>query len=121
MTLALWIGIGLAGGVGAVARMLATTSIDAAVGRRLPVGTVAINVGGAFVLGLLAGAQASDDLSTLAGTGFLGAFTTFSTWMLDTRLLADGGRRRPAVANVAISLALGLLAAWLGRELGAAL
>ncbi len=53
----------------------------------------------------------------LAATGFLGAFTTFSTWVVDARLLGA----RLGGANLAVALVLGLLAVWLGRELGALL
>ena len=69
---------------------------------------------------MLVGAAAGDDAPRLLAAGLLGAYTTFSTWMLETERLAAGGRRRAAAANIAVSLALGLLAVWLGRELGGA-
>ena len=90
-------------------------------GRAFPWGTLAVNLSGAFALGLLVGAAVGGDALRLAGTGFLGAYTTFSTWMLETHRLAEDGRGRAALANVAVSLAAGLLFAWLGRELGATL
>jgi CrcB protein len=81
-----------------------------------PWGTLAVNLAGTFALGVLSGAGLGGDAHALAATGFLGAFTTFSTWVVDARLL--GGRA--GLANVGVSLVLGLLAVWLGRELGLA-
>ena len=121
MSLAVLAGIGLVGGLGAIARMLLDGAISLRAGRAFPWGTLAVNLSGAFALGLLVGAAVGGDALRLAGTGFLGAYTTFSTWMLETHRLAEDGRGRAALANVAVSLAAGLLFAWLGRELGATL
>jgi fluoride exporter len=113
--------VGLVGGLGAIARFL----LDGAVGRRLgrewPFGTLAVNLSGGFVLGVLAGATLPTDDYRIAGVGFVGAYTTFSTWMLETHRLAEDGRLRAAALNIAVSLALGLAVAWLGRRLGTAL
>ncbi|HEV2777313.1 MAG TPA: fluoride efflux transporter CrcB [Solirubrobacteraceae bacterium] len=121
--------IGLLGGAGSVARF----ALDRAITERtedraadvarpvFPLGTLAVNLSGALLLGLLVGTAPGDDTLRLVGTGLLGAYTTFSTWMLETARLAAGGRRRAAAANIAVSLALGLLVVWLGRELGRAL
>ena len=57
----------------------------------------------------------------LLGIGLLGAYTTFSTWMFETHRQAEDGRSRGAPPTSAVSLALGLAAAWAGRELGLAL
>ncbi len=113
MTAAAWIGVGLLGGLGAVARVMLGAAVDARARGAFPWGTLAVNVSGAFALGALAGAGLGGDAYALAATGFLGAFTTFSTWVVDARLL--GGRL--GAANLAAPLALGLLAAWLGRAL----
>ena len=59
------------------------------------------------------------DAYRLVATGLLGSYTTFSTWMFDSHGLAAGGRRCAAVLNLAAGLTVGLLAVWLGRELGA--
>jgi CrcB protein len=111
---AVWIGIGLLGGLGACARVLLGAAVDARAASPFPWGTLVVNVLGALVLGVLAGAGLGEDAYALAATGFLGAFTTFSTWVVDARLL--GGRA--GLANVGVPLVLGLLAVWLGRELG---
>ena len=119
MSAGVWIGIGLLGGLGACARVLLGAAVDGRARRAeyFPWGTLAVNVLGAFALGVLAGADVGEDAYALAATGFLGAFTTFSTWVVDSRLLGA----RPGGANLAVSLVLGLLAVWLGRELGLAL
>lgn len=115
------IGVGLLGGAGAIARFL----LDSAVGRRLgggfPFGTLAVNISGAFALGVLVGAALSTDSYRLAGTGFIGAFTTFSTWTLESHRLGEDGQLRLGVLNFAVSLALGVAAAAIGRHLGAGL
>jgi CrcB protein len=80
----------------------------------LPVGTLLVNVVGCLLLGLLVGARPDATwLRPFAGTGVLGGFTTFSAFALETDRLLD---RAPATAllYVALSLSLGLAAAWLG-------
>ena len=115
------IAVGLVGGLGAISRFLLDGAVGRRLGRELPFGTLAVNLTGAFALGVLAGAALSDDAYRIAGTGFVGAYTTFSTWMLESHRLAEDGRFKAAALNLGVSLALGLAVAWLGRELGAAL
>jgi CrcB protein len=67
------------------------------------------------------GAAVGGDAYRFAATGLLGSFTTFSTWMLESHRLGEDGQLRLGVANLLVSLVLGVLLAWLGRELGAAL
>jgi CrcB protein len=55
------------------------------------------------------------------GTGLLGAYTTFSTWMFESHRLAEDGEGRRSLVNLLASLVLGLGAAWLGREIGGGL
>lgn len=120
MSLAVALVIGMLGGVGALARFL----LDGAVSRRgasFPWGTFAVNLSGAFLLGVLVGAAVGDDLYRFAATGLLGSFTTFSTWVLESHRLAEDGQFRLGLANLLASLVLGVSLAWLGRELGAAL
>ena len=81
-------------------------------------GTLAVNLTGAFALGLLAGADVSGRALILAGGAFLGAYTTFSTWMLETARLAEDGELRQAALNVGGSLALGLAFAAAGYGVG---
>jgi CrcB protein len=110
--------VAICGGAGALARF----SVDALVQSRrageFPLGTLAVNLGGAFLLGLLVGAGARHGTMLLAGTAALGSYTTFSTWMLETHRPAQDGEAGLAWANVAVSLAAGLAAVALGRAAG---
>jgi CrcB protein len=121
MSLAALIGVGVLGGVGAIARFLLDGLVAGRVGREFPYGTLVVNVLGAFVLGLFVGVALSAGAYRLLGTGLIGAFTTFSTWTLESHRLGEDGRLRAGFLNFAVSLALGVGSAWLGRELGAAL
>jgi CrcB protein len=113
-----WLGVAALGGLGAIARFV----IDAFVGGRaasdLPLGTFAINVSGAFALGLLTGLALTGDALVLAGTATLGSYTTFSTWALETQRMREEGEFAGALANVLVSLAAGFAAVALGRWLG---
>ena len=121
MSLAVIVGIGLVGGAAAIARFLLDGAVSSQLGRSFPWGTLAVNLTGAFLLGALVAANVGADALRLAATGLLGSFTTFSTWALESHRLAEDGQLRTGVANFAISLLLGVSAAWLGRELGVAL
>jgi CrcB protein len=118
MSAGLWVAVAAVAGTGAVARFTLDSVIDNATKGDFPLGTLAINLIGSFLLGLLTGLGVTGTTLLIAGTALLGSFTTFSTWMLDTFLLAEEGRVRPAVVNVAISLLLGFGAALLGRTVG---
>lgn len=121
MSAALLAGIALLGGAGAVARLLLGSAVSRRLGRGLPYGTLAVNCAGAALLGLVTGLLSAGDALLLAGVGFLGSFTTFSTWMHESDRLGAEGRTRAALVYLAGSLLLGLALAWLGREAGAAL
>jgi CrcB protein len=121
MSLAVVVGVGAVGGVGATARFLLDGAVAGRVGREFPYGTLVVNLLGAFALGVLVGATLDDDAYRLAGTGLLGAFTTFSTWALESQRLAEDGQLRRGAANFLISLLLGVAAAWAGRKVGALL
>jgi len=82
-----------------------------------PLGTFAVNISGAFVLGILAGAGLRGDALLLAGTATLGAYTTFSTWMFETHRLGEDGSFALALLNVVLSLVVGVSAAALGRAI----
>ena len=116
MSVALVLGVGVLGGVGAIARLLLDGAVSQRAGGRFPWGTLAVNVSGAFLLGIVAGAVTGNAYRLLA-TGLLGAYTTFSTWMLESHRLGEDGRMRLGVANFALSLAVGIAAVWIGRRL----
>jgi CrcB protein len=114
-------GIALLGGAGAVGRFLLDGTVSRRVGRAFPWGTLAVNLSGAFVLGLLTGAALGGDALRLVGTGLLGAYTTFSTLAFETHRQAEDGRNNGALLNLGVSLVLGLAVAWAGHRLGRAL
>lgn len=121
MSLWLWLAVAAIGGTGAIARFVFDAIVAQRAGRDFPVGTLAINVTGTFLLGVLVGAGASGNLYLLGGTATLGSYTTFSTWMLETYRLGEDAEPRPALINAVISLLLGFGAALLGRTIGLAL
>jgi CrcB protein len=113
-----WIAVGAVGGLGALARF----GLDAWISEReagsFPFGTLAVNVSGAALLGLLAGVALHGDALLIAGTGALGSYTTFSTWLFETHRLGEDGELGAAALNVVVSLAVGLGAVALGRLVG---
>ena len=116
-----WVGVGALGGLGALARFVLDGAVAGRLGRSFPFGTLAVNISGALVLGVLAGATLGDDTYRVLGTGFVGAYTTFSTWVLESHRLGEDGQIRLGALNFLVSLALGVAAVWLGRELGGVL
>ena len=118
MTVWTWIGVAVVGGLGALARFVVDGWIGARFGRELPLGTFAINVSGAFLLGLLDGLALRGDAMVVAGTATIGAYTTFSTWMFETHRLAEDGEFSAAALNVAASILVGFVAVVLGHLLG---
>jgi CrcB protein len=114
----IWFAVALAGAAGAVVRFVVDGHVLARTGGRLPWGTALINLSGAFVLGIIAGIAPGHAVTLIVGTGFLGAYTTFSTWMLESLLLGESGRTNAAVVNVAGQLVVGLAVAALGFGLG---
>jgi CrcB protein len=113
----LWAGVGAFGGLAALARVLTDEAVAARITEHLPVGTLVVNLAGSLVVGVLAGAGVAGDAYLLTGTAVLGSFTTFSTWMLESRTLAGEGLDGAvaAVVNIVLSLVLGVAAVALGR------
>ena len=121
MSAAIVVGVALLGGAGALGRFLLDGAVTAWAGRAFPYGTLAVNLTGALTLGLLHGAGVGGDALRLAGTGLLGAYTTFSTWTFESHRLGEDGRLRHGAANLIVSLLLGVTCAWLGDRIGARL
>ncbi len=115
--IALWLGVCVIGGLASVARFVVHGLFPRDSEAGFPVGTLAVNVSGSFLIGLLAGAGVTGDAYLLAGTATIGSYTTFSTWILDSERLVRHGRPARAALNVAGSLVLGVAAAELGRLL----
>ena len=109
--------IALAGAAGVVARYGVTEALgsDAA-----PWSVLAVNVVGSLALGALVGSGASADVRAVAGVGFLGGFTTFSTFSLDVFADLEAGRPGRALALVLVSVCLGVGAAAAGWALARA-
>ncbi|HEX9087299.1 MAG TPA: CrcB family protein [Arthrobacter sp.] len=103
MTLLTVLLLGLAGGLGAGTRFVVDGLVRSRLRTALPVGTIAINVTGSFLLGLVAGAviahAAPVELQAIAGTGFLGGYTTFSTASFETVRLIQSRRTGLALLN----------------------
>lgn len=118
MSWTVWVGVAVFGGLGALARFGLTLLVADRLHPHLPVGTLTVNLSGAFLLGLLAGASVAGDARLLFGAGLLGSYTTFSTWMVETQRIGEAGKRRLAAVNILLSIALGLVAAALGRWIG---
>jgi CrcB protein len=111
----IWLGVMLAGGVGAVLRFLVDRAVARRAARSFPFGTLVVNISGAALLGLLGGLALSRHTALLAGTAFVGSYTTFSTWMLETQRLSEERQIRNAVANIVVSIVLGIGAALFGQ------
>ena len=119
----LWISLG--GVLGANARYWLGGWIQQRGGAAFPWETLIINLSGSFLLGLLLGlvteryaSPYGPTLRLVIGIGFLGSYTTFSTFTYETLMLMGSASWMRAVANVAVSVLCGLLAAWLGLRLG---
>ena len=120
MSAVAWVAVGLAGGCGAVARALLTHAVNIRAGRAFAYGTLAVNLSGAVVLGVIAGSGLSGDALRIVGTGLIGAYTTFSTWMLETHhanATATAAGRSPTSSSASPQACF---AVWLGRTVGRA-
>jgi len=115
MTVLLWASVLLIGGIGSVTRFLVDRAVARRAARPFPFGTLTVNITGAALLGFLGELALSRDAALLAGTAFVGAYTTFSTWMLETQRLGEERRKWAAIANIVVSVVLGVAAALLGR------
>jgi CrcB protein len=121
MTALGWVAVGLLGGAAAAARFLIDAEIAARVETPFPLGILAVNLSGAFVLGLVAGAALDGEALVIVAGGGIGSFTTFSTWILDSHRLREAGLARAAWLDIGLSLLAGFAAVALGHWLGAVL
>lgn len=125
MSAALLVAVAAGGALGAPLRYLVDRAVTTHIDTEFPWGTLIINVAGALLFGVLAGLLVHHRLApvpaALVGTGFCGAFTTFSTFTVETLRLVEDGELREAVANVALATVVGLAAAGLGLAIGLAL
>jgi CrcB protein len=105
--------VGMAGGLGALARYELAGFVARTIPDPRPWGTLLVNVLGSAAAGAVAASGISHGAAAIGGTGFLGGFTTFSTWMVESARLAEEGKIAWSVLNVVTMLSAGLLAAWI--------
>ena len=117
-----YVAVGVGGFLGAIARYALGTYIGGRYGLRFPLGTFIINVSGSFLIGLiltlLARTTASAYWRYLIPIGFIGAYTTFSTFEYETLRAIQEGQLMTGFLNVALSLVVGFIAVWVGAKLG---
>lgn len=120
------LGVAFAGACGAVARYLVDGWVQNAWRGPFPAGTFVVNMSGSAVLGIITGwvlarGGAPVEAKALLGTGFVGAYTTFSTLTYESLRLTRDGARGYALLNLTLSMTLGLAAAgggiWIGRKI----
>ena len=107
------------GGLGAVSRFFLTTALSGKLGN-FPVGTLAANFFGSLLMGLLVGILAGrfESVRLFVAVGFLGGFTTFSSFSAETLALIQNGQIFSAAANVIVSVGAGLIACAVGLKIG---
>jgi CrcB protein len=118
---ATWIGVAACGALGALARFRVDGSVTARTATVFPIGTFVVNLTGAFVLGALMGLDPTHRVGLLFGTGFLGGYTTFSTWMVESERLVEGGDLPFVLLNLGASMAFGFGVAAGGWYVGQAI
>ncbi|MDH5181248.1 MAG: fluoride efflux transporter CrcB [Gammaproteobacteria bacterium] len=115
--------IAIGGALGAVMRFLVSTGVHKVLGRDFPYGTLSVNVIGSLVMGflfvtLIERSSLGPEWRALILVGFLGAFTTFSTFSIETLNLLQDGAITKAFVNIIISVVCCILATWLGVIMG---
>ena len=118
MSVWVWVGVALLSGIAAIGRFLLVALVSSRFRGAFPLGTFAVNITGALLLGLLTGLAVEGDALVLLGAATLGSYTTFSTWMLETERLSEDGVISVAAFNILLSLAVGVGAVALGRVIG---
>lgn len=118
--------IALGGSAGAIARYLLGSYVGNRMGSRFPFGTFVINISGCFVIGfvmtlLAERTHVSRNWIYLVPIGFIGAYTTFSTFEFETFRLIQDGQAIAALVNVSLSVVVGFVMLWLGVVAGRAL
>jgi CrcB protein len=116
-----WVGIAVFGALGALARFRVDSAVSTRFPSDFPVGTLVVNLTGAFVLGVLLGAAIPHRLALVLGTGFMGGYTTFSTWMVESERLGENGDVAGLLRNLWLSMLLGFGLAAAGWYLGEAI
>ena len=118
--------IAIGGAAGAVSRYAVDDTLTRLFGGAFPVGTLVVNLSGSFLLGVLFAlvverSSLPSDIRAPVMIGFIGAYTTFSTWMLESARLMESGAWLLAAANLGGSVLLGLIAVFAGLAVGRAI
>jgi len=117
-----YLAVGFGGFIGAIARYLLGTYIGGRYGLRFPYGTFVINITGCFLVGfvlaLLSRTTASTYWRYLIPIGFIGAYTTFSTFEYETLRAVQDGQVLIGLFNIGLSVVAGFIAVWAGDALG---
>jgi CrcB protein len=116
-----WIGVGVFGAAGAYARFTVAATVTARRPGAFPWGTFVVNLTGGFLLGLLTGLSVTGDALLVFGTGLLGGYTTFSTWMVETERLGEDAEWALLWAYLLGSMLAGLAVTGLGWLIGEAI
>jgi CrcB protein len=116
-----WIGVGACGALGSWARFRVGGAVAARRPSDFPFGTFVVNLTGGFLLGLLTGLSVTGDALLVFGTGLLGGYTTFSTWMVEAQRLGEDAEWRLLWAYLLGSMLAGLAATGLGWLIGGAI
>ncbi len=116
-------GIMLGGAIGALLRYFVSNSMYICLGKNFPYGTLIVNVIGSFLMGILTiifieKADTNDILKLTLLVGFLGAFTTFSTFSIDTVNLISQGHILRAFLNIFLNVGVCIFAVWIGLIVG---
>lgn len=116
-----WLGVAGFGALGALGRFRVGNAVTARRPSDFPLGTFVVNLTGGFVLGLLTGLSVAGDALLVLGTGLLGGYTTFSTWMVEAQRLGETGEWWFLWLYLFGSMLAGLAATGLGWLVGGAL
>ena len=111
--------VAVASAVGALARFSVHEWFRLRHATAFPYGTLVVNLTGSLALGWMFGRGIGGDTAFVVGTGALGSYTTFSTWMFESERLAEAEQTHVAASNVGVSLVAGLVAVACGWALGA--
>jgi len=116
-----WVGVAFFGAIGAVTRYRVDSAVSARLPSDFPIGTLIVNLTGSLALGVLVGAAVPDRVAFLLGTGFMGGYTTFSTWMVESVRLGEIGEVALLLRNLWLSLLAGFGVAAAGFYVGQAI
>ncbi|MBT2673741.1 fluoride efflux transporter CrcB [Streptomyces sp. ISL-14] len=118
MTMLHIIMVGIGGFFGAIARYTISKHLNNKSTFLIPIGTLTVNLLGAFLLGIITGTKADTMIVLLLGTGFIGAFTTFSTLKLEMTQLFKNNHKKKFLLYTIMTYGFGIILAYLGYLIG---